>query len=224
MAERDPKDGYANLLASDVKEWELVFLANTALACDRYIPGSILKVELTNFVTYDSVSFTPGPHLNMIIGPNGTGKSTISCAICLGLGWPPALLGRATKISAFVKHGAEHGSITITMKNKAGMEPLIIRRTIHSANDGSQWSLNGKQTTLTAIQDQVEKLNVQVSNLCTFLPQDRVCEFAAMTPQQLLVETQRCAGNENLPEWHEQLIEDAKKEKTLREVRPVFCK
>jgi ABC-type Mn2+/Zn2+ transport system ATPase subunit len=25
----------------------------------------------------------------MIIGPNGTGKSTLVCAICLGLGWGP---------------------------------------------------------------------------------------------------------------------------------------
>ena len=23
----------------------------------------------------------------MVIGPNGTGKSTLVCAICLGLGW-----------------------------------------------------------------------------------------------------------------------------------------
>ena len=25
----------------------------------------------------------------MVIGPNGTGKSTLVCAICLGLGWGP---------------------------------------------------------------------------------------------------------------------------------------
>lgn len=49
--------------------------------------GSIVRVNLKNFVTYDSVEFFPGPNLNMIIGPNGTGKSTIVCAIALGLGW-----------------------------------------------------------------------------------------------------------------------------------------
>jgi structural maintenance of chromosomes protein 5 len=52
-------------------------------------PGSIVRVKLSNFVTYTSVEFNPGPSLNMVIGPNGTGKSTLVCAICLGLGWGP---------------------------------------------------------------------------------------------------------------------------------------
>ncbi len=55
----------------------------------RFIPGSIVRIQLQNFVTYDWVEFRPGPYLNMIIGPNGTGKSSIACAICLGLGWSP---------------------------------------------------------------------------------------------------------------------------------------
>ena len=33
-----------------------------------------------------------GPYLNVVIGPNGTGKSTLVCAICIGLAgktsWP----------------------------------------------------------------------------------------------------------------------------------------
>ena len=52
-------------------------------------PGSIVRVKLENFVTYASGEFFPGPSLNMVIGPNGTGKSTLVCAICLGLGWGP---------------------------------------------------------------------------------------------------------------------------------------
>ena len=52
-------------------------------------PGSIIRVKLANFVTYTAVEFFPGPSLNMVIGPNGTGKSTLVCAICLGLGWGP---------------------------------------------------------------------------------------------------------------------------------------
>ena len=53
----------------------------------KHQPGSILRVKLTDFVTYTAVEFSPGPSLNMVIGPNGTGKSTLVCAICLGLGW-----------------------------------------------------------------------------------------------------------------------------------------
>jgi predicted ATPase len=39
-------------------------------------------------MTYDQVEFKPGPHLNMILGPNGTGKSSIAAAIAIGLGFP----------------------------------------------------------------------------------------------------------------------------------------
>lgn len=52
-------------------------------------PGAIVRIKLTDFVTYTSAEFFPGPKLNMVIGPNGTGKSTLVCAICLGLGWGP---------------------------------------------------------------------------------------------------------------------------------------
>ena len=55
----------------------------------RFIPGSIVRIQLKNFVTYDFVEFRPGPYLNMIVGPNGTGKSSIACAIALGLNFPP---------------------------------------------------------------------------------------------------------------------------------------
>ena len=53
----------------------------------KHQPGSIVRVKLENFVTYTFVEIFPGPSLNMVIGPNGTGKSTLVCAICLGLGW-----------------------------------------------------------------------------------------------------------------------------------------
>ena len=58
---------------------------------NSFIPGSIVRIQLENFLTYDWVEFRPGPYLNMVFGPNGTGKSSIACAICLGLNFPPAV-------------------------------------------------------------------------------------------------------------------------------------
>lgn len=63
-------------------------------------PGAIVRVKLTDFVTYTSAEFFPGPNLNMVIGPNGTGKSTLVCAICLGLGWPPSVSCVCGSVSA----------------------------------------------------------------------------------------------------------------------------
>ena len=58
---------------------------------DEYKPGSIIRVHMKDFVTYTDATFYPGPFLNMVIGPNGTGKSTLVCAICLGLGYMPSV-------------------------------------------------------------------------------------------------------------------------------------
>jgi len=60
-----------------------------------------------NFIfirTYNEVDFNPGPNLNLILGPNGTGKSTIVSAICLGMNGKPSLLARATTVSIASLH------------------------------------------------------------------------------------------------------------------------
>lgn len=82
------------------------------------------------------------------------------------------------------------------------------------------------------------ELNVQVGNLwyvlfihirwsnrqksdslhSSFLPQDRVSEFAAMSSQQLLKETQRAAGDENLTNWHNTLITAGQELKAIQQV------
>lgn len=60
------------------------------------------------FRTYDNCEVFPGPHLNMIVGANGTGKSSIVCAICLGLAGKPSFIGRADKVRKTLDHAAVH--------------------------------------------------------------------------------------------------------------------
>jgi hypothetical protein len=89
----------------------LIFLINNANF--SYIPGSIVRIQLHNFVTYDYVQFRPGPYLNMIIGPNGTGKSSIACAIALGLNFPPSVLSFLFFFCSpliYVSHGIDLGT------------------------------------------------------------------------------------------------------------------
>ncbi|KAJ6604030.1 hypothetical protein B0H10DRAFT_2229461 [Mycena sp. CBHHK59/15] len=184
---------------------------------DGFIPGSIVRIQLRNFVTYDAVEFRPGAFLNMILGPNGTGKSSIACAICLGLNWPPSILGRAADLNSFVKINADTGHIEIELKAPAGEPNLVIRRNLNAKSKSSSFMLNGVSATGREINERVARLNVQVGNLCSFLPQDKVSEFAAMSPRELLRETQRAAGDERLTSWHDVLIGAGKELKDVTE-------
>lgn len=56
---------------------------------NNHSKGSIVRIKLKNFLTFSITECFPGPNMNMVIGPNGTGKSTIVCAIALGLGGKP---------------------------------------------------------------------------------------------------------------------------------------
>jgi hypothetical protein len=73
---------------------------------DDFKPGSILEVEVRNFMTYDHVKTKPGPRLNLVIGPNGTGKSSIVCAIGIGLAGEPQVLLFGQLLSLLVHLGA----------------------------------------------------------------------------------------------------------------------
>ncbi|OCL06970.1 P-loop containing nucleoside triphosphate hydrolase protein [Glonium stellatum] len=181
-------------------------------------PGSIVRVKLTNFVTYTSAEFHPGPSLNMIIGPNGTGKSTLVCAICLGLGWSPQHLGRAKELGEFVKHGSREAEIEIELAGGPqtnGNNP-VIRRVIKKEGNKSQFYYNGRQTPNKEILKLAKSFAIQIDNLCQFLPQDRVVEFAQLTPVELLRETQRAAAPEAMVQMHEQLKNLRRDQKKLQ--------
>ncbi|KAL9554740.1 hypothetical protein MBANPS3_002683 [Mucor bainieri] len=181
---------------------------------DGFVEGSIVKLTLTNFVTYDYCEIAPGPHMNMIIGPNGTGKSTIVCAIALGLGGTPALLGRAKDINEFVKTGEDESIIMIELK-KVGTRNVTISRSFKKGSKASTWRINGKSCTFKEVQAIVNGFNIQVDNLCQFLPQDRVAEFAELTPALLLQRTQAAAGKAELHEMQQKLVKLRDDEKAL---------
>lgn len=143
----------------------------------------------------------------MIIGPNGTGKSTIVCAIALGLGWKTAVLGRAKDVASFVKQGYEEGWIEIELKGHIGDANVVIRRSIERKSNSSEYKLNGKSASARQVNDAVANFDINVDNLCCFLPQDKVADFARMDPARLLLETERAAGDPNLAVWHQKLSE-----------------
>ncbi|KAJ3158631.1 Structural maintenance of chromosomes protein 5 [Geranomyces michiganensis] len=183
----------------------------------RFPAGSIVRIRLRNFITYDSVEFLPGPNLNMIIGPNGTGKSSLVCAIALGLGGRPDALGRQKSLQDFIKDGKEKASIEIELKSKGRGGNVVVKRRFKKGaeRNANTWHYNGDIVSEKVLREKMAALKVQVDNLCSFLPQEKVSEFAQMNPRELLIETERAAGNEKLTAWHEQLIKFREDEKKL---------
>ncbi|KAI4282716.1 MAG: hypothetical protein L6R38_002720, partial [Xanthoria sp. 2 TBL-2021] len=184
----------------------------------KHQPGSIVRVKLANFVTYTAVEFLPGPTLNMVIGPNGTGKSTLVCAICLGLGWGPQHLGRAKDVSEFVKHGEQEATIEIELAGdpKRHRRNPVIKCNIKRENNKSTFSIDGKPSNKKAVIELCRSFTIQIDNLCQFLPQDKVVEFAAMTPVELLRSTQRAVAPQEMLDMHDELKEHRQKQRSIQ--------
>ncbi|KAL6092464.1 hypothetical protein STEG23_022810 [Scotinomys teguina] len=183
-----------------------------------FVEGSIVRIAMENFLTYDICEVSPGPHLNMIIGANGTGKSSIVCAICLGLAGKPAFMGRADKVGFFVKRGCSKGVVEIELFRISGN--LVITREIDVIKNQSFWFINKKPVTQKIVEEQVAALNIQVGNLCQFLPQDKVGEFAKLSKIELLEATEKSIGPPEMHRYHCELKNFREKEKQLE----ISCK
>lgn len=169
-------------------------------------PGNIISLRIWNFTTYSYGEFNLSPTLNMIIGPNGTGKSTFVAAVCLGLGGKVDLIKRKT-MDSMIKSGERESTIEITLKNESGKPNLVIERKFFLKQAKSQWKVDGSTSDINDVRLIVKEFNIQLDNLCHFLPQERVAEFASLTPEKLLLETERTVGDNTLLEKHELLIE-----------------
>lgn len=171
---------------------------------DEYDPGAIKRVRMKNFVTYSDIEYFLSNSLNMIIGPNGTGKSTFVSALCLGLMGKPDVLGRAKTVNEYIKNGENEAVIEIELQGLPGKASPVIKRVINR-DKGTSWFINNTGVTQKEVSKAIQKYNIQVDNLCQFLPQDKVASFAQSTPENLLLSTERAIGPANMVEQHMEL-------------------
>jgi hypothetical protein len=131
-----------------------------------YEEGCILRVGMLNFLTYEEGEVFPGPKLNIILGPNGTGKSTITHAICLACCGKPDTLGRTNQLNQFVKHGTPDGADSFVevdiLRSKVTGEVVCIRRYLDSKANKSKYSLNFKNSTEKECKRIVLSMNIDV--------------------------------------------------------------
>ena len=128
-------------------------------------------------------------------------------------------LGRAKEVSEFVKHGFQEATIEIELagdKKRTRGKNLVIRCNIKREGNKSTFSVNGKPSTKKAVVEYARSFSIQIDNLCQFLPQDKVVEFAAMTPVELLKSTQRAVASQEMIDMHDNLKELRQQQKEIQ--------
>uniref|UniRef100_A0AC34GWG4 Structural maintenance of chromosomes protein 5 n=1 Tax=Panagrolaimus sp. ES5 TaxID=591445 RepID=A0AC34GWG4_9BILA len=176
---------------------------------EDYPRGSIRKLVFHDFLTYNHVECIPGPSMNVIVGPNGTGKSTIICGICLASGGSPKFLGRSDKLGDFIRHGKLEGYVEMFLKDDNEETGLRRFKILLRKPNNATYYINDKRVTHVEHTKAVEAYNIQVGNPCTFLAQDKVKSFAEQDSQLLLRNTEK-AGTPELDELHTKLEEKQK--------------
>lgn len=166
--------------------------------------GSVVRLRLRNFMQYSEAELRPGPSLNLVIGANGSGKSSVVNGLALALGAKTAVLGRADSVADFIQLGQEEAELEVELVNSGSRENHVITRAWgRDPKSKTRWTVNGKPATLKEVMALVKRLNVQTDNLCQFLPQDKVHDFSKMNSKELLAKTVDAVADEDLKTDHE---------------------
>ena len=117
-----------------------------------------------------------------------------------------------------MKHGSQEATIEIELAkdDKRFKKNVVIRSTIRREGNKTMFSVNGKPQNKKTVVELARSLSIQIDNLCQFLPQDKVVEFAAMTPVELLKSTERAVASERMIQVHEELKKLRREEKTVQ--------
>lgn len=123
------------------------------------------------------------------------------------------MLGRASEIGTFVMNGEDAGEILIEIENTEGGVNPVIRRVIErdSSRKANFWWNDAPVSAKFVRETALNKFQITVDNLCTFLPQDRVGSFSGFDSKALLVETEKSlSSSQHLFHLHQELIEAQK--------------
>jgi structural maintenance of chromosomes protein 5 len=136
-------------------------------------------------------------------------QSSILCAICLGLGGEPRLLGRASEVETFIQNGKTQAYIELELANEHGKDPVITRTICEEGKQKSSFTWDGEVVSGKKVRQQAaEMFQIQIDNLCTFLPQEKVGNFSGFDSKSLLLETEKTLSKDKgLYTTHLELIE-----------------
>ena len=116
-----------------------------------------------------------------------------------------------------MKHGCQEAIIEIELAGDRVYPEAVIRCRITREGNKTAFYFNGSPSSKKEILKVARHFTIQIDNLCQFLPQDKVVEFAAMTPIELLRSTQRAVAPQEMLDMHDGLKELRKTQKKVEE-------
>jgi chromosome segregation ATPase len=155
--------------------------------------GTIMKIELINFMNHAHLSVDLHPGVNFVFGKNGSGKSALLAGCMVGLGARALAAKQGTKLSSYIQSGKQMATVRVWLFNggtdsyeRATFGPqILIERTIDSKAGGKHVAKTAdgaivltRGADLTKI---FEHFNIQVSNPCVVLTQEKARRFLAAT-------------------------------------------
>ena len=158
--------------------------------------GSIKKLTLKNFMCHDHFELGFGPHMNFIIGRNGSGKSAILTGISVGLGAKANDTSRGSAMKALIKHGKSTARVVVELENDGlnAYEPetygklIFVERKLVREGQATYAikSENGSvvSTKKSTLDDILQRFFIVVNNPLSFLSQDKAREFIATSTEQ----------------------------------------
>lgn len=151
--------------------------------------GILEEIECFNFMCHSHLRVPLAPHLNFIVGENGSGKSAILTAITLCLGGKASSTNRGGSLKAFIKEGQDRAILRIKIKNQGedAFQPslygdtIIVERHFNRNGNGAfkVISENGKMISnkKSEVDEIVEYYCLQVDNPLNVLSQDNARQF-----------------------------------------------
>jgi len=153
--------------------------------------GVILKIVVENFMNHAHMQIDLDPHVNFIVGKNGSGKSAIVASCIAGLGCKAAATGRnLSSYKHFIKHGTDYALVQIHLAN-GGHDPychdefgdvVVVEHRIEKTGGGAYRlkSADGRvdrKVTKRVVEELNLHYNVQADNPCSLLTQEAAKKF-----------------------------------------------
>src|SRR6266850_82212 len=168
---------------------------------ERAFSPPIKEIILENFMSYEYARIPLNQGLNLIVSPNGAGKSSVLVAISVAFG--QAYTERSRKLSDLIRRGKEIARVSLIFDNRArdGKRPIPYSKadtfmlSRYLRKDGSYWyEADYKEIDKSEVVRLLREFGINPDNLLIIMHQGMIEELGAISQEQRLVMVEEAVG------------------------------